>query len=287
MDWLQALVDCRSGNVSCVVVMIVSVEGSAPRIEGTRLVVTESRVFGTIGGGALELEGISHARALLQRGPDTAQSVIDSKSINLGPDLAQCCGGRVQLQFDCHFANDFRLHIIGAGHVAQEVLRLALRLPCVAVLHDTRTEWLDKANVIIAREAVLEGTMASSIAGAVSTQLIKNNIYTHIENLPPEGFYLVMTHSHELDMEAVEAVLSRNDAVYCGLIASKSKAVSFRHRLERKGFTYDEISQLTSPLGKNVKTGSTPMEVAIAAMADVLTAREEHSTPKVQARPIR
>ena len=268
MDWLQALVDCRSRNISCVVVMIVSVEGSAPRSQGTRQVVTETQVFGTIGGGALELEGIDYARALLHKGSENLQSVISSRSINLGPDLAQCCGGTVELQFDCHFASAFMLHIVGAGHVAQEVLRIALRLPCVVSVHDARLDWLNKADALIAQR--------SGLPGAVTTQLITENIHTHIEALSPAAFFLVMTHSHELDMEVVEAVLSRNDAVYCGLIASKSKAARFRSRLKRKGFSHEELNQLTCPLGENVKTGNTPMEVAVAAMSDVLTAREQH-----------
>ena len=56
------------------------------------MVVRPSGAFhGTIGGGALEWEALeAAARALAGRGPG-APSLV-----SLGPDLAQCCGGRVE-----------------------------------------------------------------------------------------------------------------------------------------------------------------------------------------------
>lgn len=265
MDWLKALTDCRSKNQSCVLVTIMHVEGSAPRSAGTRMLVTTDDIAGTIGGGALELEGISHARALLACADITP--VLSTCEYNLSKALSQCCGGKITLLFDYHKAQKDLLHVFGAGHVAQEVARLARRLPLVAVFHDTRVDWLQKL------ESVLHSS--DSVAHHASTRLISDNIFQHVETLEPTAFYLVMTHSHEQDLEVVEAVLSRGDARYCGLIASKSKAASFRNKLSRKGFCSEEIAQLTAPLGAAVRTGNTPMEVALAAMSDVLTIRAD------------
>ena len=271
MDWLDALRHCRANNLSCVVVMITEVAGSAPRSVGTRMVITPEHIYSTIGGGALEMEGISHARALLNchDHKHSANNLISTRCINLGPDLSQCCGGNVTLQFDCHFANNFVLHVFGAGHVAQEVVRLAVRLPCMTFVHDVREDWLSKVDDLLGAE--------KSAATVVTTRLIDTDIFQYIEDLQPSAYYLVMTHSHEMDMEVIEAVLSRADAAYCGLIASTSKAAKFRNRLKRKGFNASETGRLTAPLGEGVKTGNTPMEVAIAGMADVLTARAKAS----------
>ena len=271
MDWLDALTHSRANNLSCVVVMITDVTGSAPRSVGTRMVITADHTYDTIGGGALEMEGISHARALLNchEHKDSANDLISTRCINLGAELSQCCGGKVSLQFDCHFANDFILHVFGAGHVAQEVVRLALRLPCITVVHDVRADWLSQVDDLLSAE--------SSATTAVTTRLIDTGVFPYIEKLQPLAYYLVMTHSHEMDMEVVEAVLSRADAAYCGLIASRSKAAKFRNRLKRKGFNTTETERLTAPLGQGVKTGNTPMEVAVAGVGDVLTARAKVS----------
>lgn len=264
MDWLNAVSHCRTNNLSCVVVMITEVTGSSPRSVGTRMVVTGKHIYGTIGGGALEMEGISHARALLDCRGDI-DAPVSTRQFNLGVELSQCCGGKVALQFDCHFANDFVLHVFGAGHVAQEVVRLVQRLPIRTFVHDTREDWLAQVDGLVSADKDTTST--------ITTCLIRTSIFQYIESLQPSAYYLTMTHSHEMDMEVVEAVLTRSDAAYCGLIASASKAAKFRNRLKRKGFNASEIGRLTAPLGQGVKTGNTPMEVAIAGIGDVLTVR--------------
>lgn len=253
MPWLEALNQHRRHNQACVVVLITRVQGSAPRNVGTRMVVSDAGVTDTIGGGALEMEAISHARALLSM-PDS-HAMVSTHTFLLGAELSQCCGGKVTLQFDCHRSNSFRVHIFGAGHVAQELARILERLPCIACFHDPRQAWLDR----------LPNT------ANIHKNRLADNSFSAVEACEPNAFYLVMTHSHELDQDVVEAILSRSDARYCGLIASKSKALKFRLRLKKKGFTERELLQLTAPIGVNVDTGNTPMEVAVAAVADMLT----------------
>lgn len=264
MNWLGALSQCAVQNLSCVLITVVESEGSAPRVLGTRMVVTENDFVDTLGGGALEHEAIEHARNLLTAklpGP-----VITHRHFVLGSDLTQCCGGKVKLQFDCQWANDFVVHVFGAGHVAQEVARVVQRLPCRATFHDSRQEWLDKLNVCLDVEI-------SSAPTSVTTSKLSENIHITVEACQPESYFMVMTHSHELDMELVEAILTRGDSRYCGLIASKSKAASFRSRLKRKGFMHSELARLTAPLGQHFQTGNTPMEVAVAAVSDLLHLR--------------
>lgn len=271
MNWLQALTLHAQEMRSCVLVTVVESTGSAPRKVGTRMVVDANSFADTLGGGALELEAIKHAQALLLRGP--SELVISHRAFTLGNDLSQCCGGRVNLQFDCHWSNDFRLHVFGAGHVGQEVARIAQRLPCITTFHDARAEWLDRLQQCIVAEPAAAGTAPQA---GVYTALISENSHASVEACEPASYFLIMTHSHETDLELVEAVLSRGDASYCGLIASPSKAASFRSRLSRKGFTSAELSMLTAPLGENVKTGNTPMEVAIAGISDILHVRQKH-----------
>ncbi|KZL17561.1 putative xanthine dehydrogenase subunit A [Pseudovibrio axinellae] len=100
----------------CVLVSILDVAGSSPREAGARMVVRPDMSFkGTIGGGRLEYDLLHEAVSMMKRG----QTAFVSQSYALGPDLGQCCGGRVQValeQFDLNYrgrAQDFS---------AQEVL---------------------------------------------------------------------------------------------------------------------------------------------------------------------
>jgi xanthine dehydrogenase accessory factor len=72
--------------------------GSSPREAGARMVVAPDGTFsGTIGGGALEWNALAEAQGLLARREGPAATRLDQA---LGPDLGQCCGGRVLLTIE-------------------------------------------------------------------------------------------------------------------------------------------------------------------------------------------
>src|SRR5947209_10393539 len=84
-------------------VTLARAEGSSPREVGARMVVAPDGAFtGTIGGGALEWGALAEAQALLAgQGP-----MIARLERALGPDLGQCCGGRVWLTIEKFTAAD-------------------------------------------------------------------------------------------------------------------------------------------------------------------------------------
>jgi xanthine dehydrogenase accessory factor len=76
-------------------VTLAEAAGSSPREPGARMVVApDGRFSGTIGGGALEWGALAEAQALLVDRDGPAVRRLDRA---LGPDLGQCCGGRVTL----------------------------------------------------------------------------------------------------------------------------------------------------------------------------------------------
>ena len=82
----------RHGN--CAMVSVLTLEGSGPRETGARMVVAPDGSFhGTIGGGTLEFEAIALARKCALASDDR----LVLHGFSLGPDLGQCCGGRVTL----------------------------------------------------------------------------------------------------------------------------------------------------------------------------------------------
>ena len=256
MKWLNALNHYLRLGEACTVVTVIAVEGSAPRRVGTRMVVTCDQAVDTIGGGALELQAIKQARGLLTQAGNVPS--ISSEQLLLGPSLSQCCGGRVTLQFDYHPTCVRQVVVFGAGHVGQCLATILRQLNCQVTFYDSRKNWL------------LQLPIQDNGRGQLQGKLLGDNPFDAVQLCPDRACYVVMTHSHELDFELVEAILSRGDARYCGLIASRSKAQKFRNRLARKKFCPDEISRLTAPIGRHVSTGNQPMEIAVAAAADIL-----------------
>ena len=103
--------------------------GSTPRETGAAMFVTASATQGTIGGGQLEYMAIDRARQMLAR--DEAQARMN---IPLGPEIGQCCGGRVELSLaraDETSApqNLPQVLIFGAGHVGRALARALALLP--------------------------------------------------------------------------------------------------------------------------------------------------------------
>src|ERR1043165_5458437 len=79
-------------------VTLAQAQGSSPREVGARMVVAPTGAFaGTIGGGALEWGAIAEAQALLAARDRVGVTRLDRA---LGPDLGQCCGGRVLLTIE-------------------------------------------------------------------------------------------------------------------------------------------------------------------------------------------
>lgn len=96
-DWPAAAIRSIQTTGSVVRIMLASVRGSAPREPGTSMLVDSNDIVGTIGGGQLEWSAIAAARNMLT---DCSSPVAQLQKLILGPQLAQCCGGAVQVWFE-------------------------------------------------------------------------------------------------------------------------------------------------------------------------------------------
>ncbi len=103
MQPFRRLVESIEAEGAAALVSLVKTEGSSPREAGARMVVRPSGGFhGTIGGGELEWRALAEARAALRSGRGAALRRV----VALGPELAQCCGGRVEWRIETFDARD-------------------------------------------------------------------------------------------------------------------------------------------------------------------------------------
>lgn len=228
-------------------IRVIETRGSAPRGVGTRMWVGHGETHGTVGGGNLEYTALKIAREMLLSGETHRE-----RRFALGDSLGQCCGGSVTLGFSKVEGVEeseeptFSVVLFGAGHVGKEVARILERLPCTLVWVDPRPEQFPektRARVVIEEEPAWM-----------------------VDEAPAQACYLVMTHSHALDLEIVERVLRRRDYRFLGLIGSETKAAKFRARLRAKGV---DPSGLVCPIGL-LKSGKHPAEVAVSVVAQLL-----------------
>jgi len=95
-----------------------------------------------------------------------------------------------------------------------------------------------------------------------------------VATLAPGSAVLVMSFSHAEDLDIVAACLRRlraqDDLPWIGLIGSRTKWATFRHRLEERGFSAAELDRVTCPIGIAGIQGKEPEVIAVAVAAQLL-----------------
>ena len=296
MKTWPAILAALERDGAAALISVVSVDGSAPREEGARIVLTRQGFHGTIGGGALEWRALAEAQARLDRG----RSVV-TKSYALGPELGQCCGGRVKLlseifdrtqiedvralaareeqgPFSVHteihsdrvartFSQPFTesfgemprpLYLFGAGHVGRALVLALAPLPFAVCWVDPRP-----------------GAFPSAMPGNV-TAVCPSDTLSELDAAPEGSFVLVMTHSHALDLAIVEKALRDEHFAFVGVIGSATKRARFLRRLREGGVSESRIAGLACPIGIGGITSKMPAAIAVSAAAQLIE-RDEHA----------
>ncbi|WP_448786113.1 xanthine dehydrogenase accessory protein XdhC [Brucella intermedia] len=259
-DDIRAFLNRRPDSV---LVEVTDVKGSAPRDAGAWMLVARDMIFRTIGGGQLEYMAIDHARKILAGGRDTPMDVP------LGPEIGQCCGGRVGLSFkrvnrgltdelvgkvDAEIATRPHVYVFGSGHVGDALANALSFTPVRVVLVDTREAELMACDV----------PGVETCLSAMPEQVVRS--------APPGSAFIVLTHDHALDFLIVTEALQRGDAVYVGMIGSKTKKATFKNWLKREMGSDNLFENLVCPVGGAVVKDKRPEVIAALVAAEVLTA---------------
>lgn len=268
--------------------------GSVPRGAGAEMLVRSGRlVAGTIGGGHLEQRALQIA-ADVQRSGDA-----HSEEFALGPELAQCCGGRLTLGFRVLSQEDAAtlasgleegrtVVVFGAGHVARALGRVLSALPWRVVVVDGRAEFADPAafpaeiEVVCQEPAALLAAWGWPLATAATTAAeaaAPSAPAAPAAPSPGQTAALVMTHDHALDRALCWALLATRGAGgapldYVGLIGSKTKIAGARREL-RERLDDAAIERLIAPIGLRggdgrLVGGKLPGEIAVSVAAQLV-----------------
>lgn len=170
-------------------------------------------------------------------------------------------------QSDCHLLSDpygrrwlldplipYRAQCVlfGAGHVGAAIINVLSTLPCHVTWVDSRADQFPQvvpANVSVEISEFPEDAIDAAPGGAS---------------------FLVMTHSHPLDLSLAQRILARDDVGWFGLIGSRTKRIQFERRLRTSGVTESRIAEMVCPIGINGIDGKEPAVLAIAVAAQLL-----------------
>lgn len=286
-DWAaQARKALQAGPAA--LVTILATEGSAPRGPGTRMVITETGLQGTIGGGALEHQATEQARTILGLSPGSWRV----QDYPLGPLLGQCCGGRVRLLVE-------RLGEVPEGDGPYEVqLGEKLRRRATGARPTTLSARGPKPEACDSFVEPAEGDRlpvlmfgAGHVGKAIAMRAQGLPLHLGWYDSRPEAAdtpgvmladeeamaacagsadghtaVVILTHDHGVDYRLTAAALA-SEARYVGLIGSETKRARFLSRLEKDGI---DPGRLTCPIGLPGPKGKEPEVIAIATLAQLL-----------------
>lgn len=244
-----------------ILVALTRAAGSTPREAGAAMAVSPNAIAGTIGGGQLEFHCLDIARTMLEAGE--TERLLD---IPLGPQMGQCCGGRVSVSLKRATSADLAMQlaqeraeaearpvvlVFGAGHTGRALVEALALLPLRVTLIDDRDGVMDGLPA-----AVTCVRMADPVAA--------------IATAPPGAAYVVLTHSHALDYRLAEAALQRGDAAYVGMIGSATKRARFEAGFLRTGGRHEALSRLTCPIGGADVDDKRPEVIAALTAAELV-----------------
>ncbi|MER8464447.1 xanthine dehydrogenase accessory protein XdhC [Mesorhizobium sp. M1409] len=356
---VQNLKDFLAGQGRIALVEVAGTKGSTPREKGAFMLVSQSAISGTIGGGQLEYMAIDKARQMLfspleggeersaegrEKANDLAFSATNARShgegqsakrpegalsegttrasstaattpsvgfadislsrgerpraaatppdgfaatlpsrgrdiratldVPLGPEIGQCCGGRVEVLIrlvDAALAADLvaaaeaeeahlpHVYIFGGGHVGQALASTISLLPVHGVVIETRAE-------------ALEG-MPETVEMRLTPMP-----EAEVRNAPAGTAFAILTHDHALDFLIVAEALKRDDAAYVGMIGSKTKKATFKNWfLKSADGSEAEFARLVSPIGGDTVKDKRPQVIAALAAAEIMTALVAHA----------
>lgn len=298
-------------------VVIAAIRGSSPREVGAAMLVWENGQSGTIGGGALEFQAAEAARAgrlglsrhalgpelgqccggavtLLTESWDAARldtvegTVVARPALPFsgtenGPETLQVSGAPLTVKRllararsqgllpEAQLVGDWmvepvlkptrQLWIWGAGHVGRALVDVLSPLPEIAIT------WVDTAP---------ERFPETIPAGVTPLPAVRPADL--VAYAPRTAEHLILTYSHELDLELCNRLL-RHDFAFAGLIGSATKWARFRSRLAALGHSPQQIARITCPIG-DPALGKHPASIAIGVAARLLSPAHSETTRK-------
>jgi xanthine dehydrogenase accessory factor len=255
--FIEALNELAASSQPFVAVTVVDTVGSTPQDRGSKMLVTaHGRHHGTVGGGKIEVRCIAEAQRLLS---DTSLPKTQFYQWSLNKDIGMTCGGMVRVYLELFNATRWNIVVFGAGHVAQALVELLVKLDCRVTCIDPREEWLDR---------MIEAPRLTKIRAA--------DMPAHVASIPEGSFVVLMTMGHTTDKPILLEILRTRTFPYLGVIGSNAKAKRLRQDVLEAGLPAEAQRAFHCPIGLPIGSDA-PHEIAVSVVAQLLQARDSGS----------
>jgi len=248
MELFQAAADLREKNKPFAVATIVSSKGSTPRSNAKMIILNKDSIIGTIGGGLAESYIIKEAVSCLKNGQSKmVEYTLDSGTSKTS--IAMTCGGNLEVFIEVITPRP-ELLIIGGGHVALEISRLAEKLDYSITVVENRKEFISEERFPMARQLFYN----ERIEDAAKMAVIDKNTY-------------VVICTGSVDERVLRTVIN-SEAAYIGLLSSRRKIALIMNNMTDDGFDEKKLSSIYAPIGLDINA-ETPEEIAFSILGEI------------------
>jgi xanthine dehydrogenase accessory factor len=147
------------------------------------------------------------------------------------------------------------LLIAGAGHIAAPLASLAHLMNFSVSVTDDRASFANRERFPTAK------------------QLLLSDIEAALKNYPitPRTHIVLVTRAHAHDVQGLRAIID-SPAAYIGMIGSQRRVWAVFKLLHEEGVPAEKLGRVRAPIGLDLG-GSTPEEIALSIMAEIIQLR--------------
>jgi len=146
--------------------------------------------------------------------------------------------------------------IIGAAHIAADLIQLADEFDFETIVIDPRSTFTKNTTFPVRPDRIYEGYLSEVL------DEIKLDPYTYA---------VILSHDPKIDDDALK-VLLRSEVAYIGALGSKKNHEKRTSRLLNAGFTQGEINKINAPIGVDIHALGAK-EIALSIMAAIIKAK--------------
>ena len=255
LEWVTARL--RDGE-AVAMASVITAQGSVPGKPGAHMAVTESEVYGTVGGAGLEMKVMNHLREILINGEGRIETYQLQKEASgkAGTPLNSLCGGILTVAMEVIQPMPHIL-LAGGGHCAQAIADASAPLGWSVSVLDARPEYASEELWPDAEECI--AAQPGDFLSRETTESLSR--FSHI---------LLLGHDWAIDEALLIGLLERTESrPKIGCIGSKSKWKAFEKSALNSGITQNLLDTVICPIGVSIGAES-PQEIAVAVLAQII-----------------
>jgi xanthine dehydrogenase accessory factor len=237
---VQALAALDGGHPMAIVTVVAAPDDSSL---GRRMVVTAESTEGSLGSAGLDESATTLARQAIEAGQ------CELREVEHSGDVWRLYGEPVLATPE--------LVVVGAGHIARPLCRMAAMLGFKVVVLDDRPEFASE----------------SWFPDAMSVHLVDFNDAFRDVGIGPSSHIVLVTRGHKYDYDCILQLLKREARpAYLGMIGSRRRVRATFEALVRDGVAPERLIDVRAPIGLDIGA-ETPEEIALAIAAEIVAVR--------------